>query len=71
MTCFRYHDILAKTPSRMIIITVIMNMKLIQYRPWALQHLHVCKLRAAWGINMQNTHTKCICEILCEQLHAA
>ena len=70
MTCFRYHDILAKTPRRMIIITVIMNMKLIQYRPWTLQHLHVCKLRATWRINMQNTPKRQVCEILCEQLHA-
>ena len=42
-----------------------------QYRPWALQHLHVCKLHATWRINMQNTHKKHVSEILCEQLHAA
>ena len=46
-------------------------MKLIQYRPWALQHLHVCKLRATWQINTQNTHKKHTCESLCEQLRAA
>ena len=43
----------------------------VQYRPWALQHLHVHahKLHAIWRISTNNAHKKLACKFLHELLH--
>ena len=42
----------------------------LQYRPWALQHLHMRKLRAIWQISMKSPCKKLACKFLREPLHA-
>ena len=46
------------------------NILQIQYRPQALQHLHVHKLCAIWQISTKNPHKNLACKFLHELLHA-
>ena len=43
----------------------------VQYRPRAMQHLHMHKLGAIWWNYMQNPHKKLRRKFLCDVLHAA
>ena len=43
---------------------------LLQYRPWALQHLHARKLRAIWRISTKNPCKKLAYKFLHKLLHA-
>ena len=42
----------------------------LQYRSWALQHLHMRKLRAIWRISMKSPRKKLTCKFLRELLYA-
>ena len=45
------------------------NKTKLQYRPWALQHLHVRKLCAIWRISTKNPRKKLACKFLHKLLH--
>ena len=51
------------------VLLVDKKRKLIQYRPRALQHLHVHKLRGIWRISTKNPRKKLACKFLHELLH--
>ena len=42
---------------------------LLQYRPWALQHLHARKLHTIWWISTKNPCKKLACKLLHKLLH--
>ena len=54
-----------------VILIFVWNIKqVLQHRPWALQHLHACKLHAIWRISTKNPCKKLASKFLQELFHA-